>query len=70
MGFAFIGIMWMNHHSLRVSVERISHQYAFGPMLYLICVLLAWVSVSASLLLNVALGGFFALPPRWATNVG
>lgn len=48
------------------SVDRISHQYAFGPILYLICIALAWVSVSASLVLNLALACFFALPPSFA----
>jgi uncharacterized membrane protein len=58
-----------NRHLLGgdVSVEAVDHitrQYAFGPVLYLICFVLAWVSVPASLLLNAALAGFFALPPR------
>jgi TMEM175 potassium channel family protein len=52
------------------SVERISYQYAFGPIVYLACVVLSWVSVSASLVLNLALGCFFALPPRLASKVG
>ena len=52
------------------SVERISRQYAFGPMLYLICLGLAWVSVPASLLMNIALACFFALPPSWGRNAG
>jgi uncharacterized membrane protein len=47
------------------SVEKISRQYAFGPILYLLCVALAWVSVSASLALNLALACFFALPPNF-----
>jgi uncharacterized membrane protein len=52
------------------SVKRISHQYAFGPMLYLVCLGLAWVSVPASLLMNIALACFFALPPTWSRNPG
>lgn len=51
------------------SVERITRQYAFGPVSYLVCLILAWVSVPASLALNVALAGFFALPPKWAMKV-
>ncbi len=47
------------------SVEQISSQYAFGPLLYVVCFVLAWVSVSASLVLNVVLAGFFALPPAY-----
>lgn len=44
-------------------VSRISRQYAFGPLLYLVCFGLAYVNVAASLGLNVALAIFFALPP-------
>lgn len=46
------------------SVRRISRQYAFGPMFYLICFGLSWVSAGASLALNFALACFFALPPH------
>jgi uncharacterized membrane protein len=45
------------------AVKQITGQYSFGPLLYLICLALAWVSVPASLVLNVVLAGFFALPP-------
>jgi uncharacterized membrane protein len=50
------------------SVQRISRQYAFGPVLYLVCLGLTWLSVSASLALNFALACFFALPPHLATR--
>lgn len=50
------------------SVQKISRQYAFGPVLYLVCLGLSWVSVSASLALNFALACFFALPPHLATK--
>ncbi|HXR17087.1 MAG TPA: TMEM175 family protein [Terriglobales bacterium] len=40
----------------------ISAQYAVGPLLYLACIALAWVNVPVSLLLNVGLAVFFALP--------
>ncbi len=46
------------------SVRRISRQYAFGPVLYAICLALSWVSAAASLALNFALACFFALPPH------
>ena len=52
------------------SVENISRQYAFGPVLYLVCLGLAWVSVPASLLMNIGLACFFALPPSWGRNAG
>ncbi len=45
------------------TTRRITFQYAFGPVFYLLCIALAWVSVPASLLLNLALAIFFALPP-------
>ena len=47
------------------SVEKISNQYALGPVCYLICLGLSWVSAAASLALNFALACFFALPPHW-----
>ena len=46
------------------SVQRISRQYAFGPVFYLVCLALSWLSASASLGLNFALACFFALPPH------
>ncbi len=47
------------------AVHHITRQYSFGPVFYLVCLGLAYVSVSASLLLNVALACFFALPPHF-----
>jgi uncharacterized membrane protein len=47
-------------------VERITEQYALGPVVYLICLGLAFVNVTASIALNGALACFFALPPRLA----
>lgn len=46
------------------AVNRITRQYAFGPLLYLFCFGLAYASAGASLLLNCALAFFFALPPH------
>ena len=50
----------------RASVRRISQQYACGPIMYLLCIGLAWVSITASLILNILLAFFFALPPHYA----
>ena len=50
------------------SVQRISRQYAFGPVWYFVCLALSWVSAAASLALNFALACFFALPPRLAVR--
>lgn len=49
-------------------VNRITRQYAYGPLLYLACFVLAYIDVAASLALNVALAIFFALPPNKATR--
>jgi TMEM175 potassium channel family protein len=49
-------------------VSRITRQYAFGPLLYLACFALAYISVGASLTLNVALAIFFVLPPNRVTR--
>lgn len=50
------------------SVQKITRQYAFGPVLYLVCLGLSWVSTAASLALNLALACFFALPPHITTK--
>jgi len=66
----FFNVLWryaVSHHlldkSLTASAAMISRQYAFGPIIYLICFVLAWVDVRISLALNVALAIYFALPP-------
>jgi uncharacterized membrane protein len=46
------------------SARAVSRQYAIGPISYLICLGLTWISVPASLILNIALAVFFAVPPR------
>ena len=45
-------------------VAAIDRQYAFGPLLYVGAFALCFVSVGASVLANLALAIFFALPPR------
>jgi uncharacterized membrane protein len=50
------------------TADKISAQYAFGPLLYLVCIALTWVSVSLSLLLNIGLAVFFALPAHRAVR--
>ena len=47
------------------AVERITGQSALGPVAYLVCLGLAFVNVTASIVLNGALA-FFALPPSVA----
>jgi hypothetical protein len=51
------------------AADKISKQYAFGPALYLVCFIIAWWSVPASLVMNLALALFFALPPAAAEKL-
>lgn len=69
----FFNILW--HHAVRnnlldsetlESAHSISKQYAIGPLSYLICLGLVWISIPASIAGNVILAVFFALPPRTA----
>jgi uncharacterized membrane protein len=46
------------------AVQSISQQYAFGPLLYLLAFGLAFVSALASLVMNMLLALFFAIPGR------
>jgi hypothetical protein len=48
---------------MAASAEMITRQYAVGPLMYLMCLVLAYVDVRLSLGGNVALAIFFALPP-------
>src|SRR5262249_35867877 len=43
------------------AVQAITRQYAFGPLLYLLCLGLAFVNVAASIAGTIALAIFFAL---------
>ena len=67
----FFNVLWRHmvrggllDSATQESAGAISRQYAFGPISYLVCFALTWVSVPASLLMNVALAVFFAIPPR------
>jgi uncharacterized membrane protein len=70
----FFNVLWryaasprrglLGHDVDNAAVERITRQYAFGPLLYLVCFGLTWISVAASLGLNIGLAFFFALPAR------
>ena len=52
----------------RDAIANITRQYSIGPWLYLLCIVLAWYGVTATLLVNLALGIFFTLPPRYAVK--
>jgi len=67
----FFNTLW--HHAVRSrlldsatqeSADAISRQYAVGPVSYLMCFGLSWISVPTSLILNIGLAMFFALPPK------
>jgi hypothetical protein len=44
----------IGHDIDKTSAEKISKQYAGGPLLYLVCMAVAWFSVNGSLVLNLA----------------
>ena len=46
----------------RAFVRRINRQYMFGPLLYLVAFMLAFISVAASFGTCILLAAFFALP--------
>ena len=46
------------------SAGWISRRYGIGPVSYLICFALSWVSVPVSLLLNIILALYYAMPPQ------
>ncbi len=53
----------LSHDVDEQAADQITRQYSFGPLLYLVCFGLTWISVRLSLAANVALACFFALPP-------
>lgn len=54
----------LNPRANERAVKGITRAYALGPLLYLAALGVALVSVTASLLINLGLAIFFALPPR------
>lgn len=52
----------------REDAEKITQQYNYGPLAYGIAIALAWVSITASLLINLVLACFFAIPPHVAVR--
>lgn len=67
----FFNVLW--HHAVTSnlldvttfeSARSISKQYALGPLSYLICFGLTWISIPASLTGNAILAIFFAIPPK------
>jgi uncharacterized membrane protein len=67
----FFNVLW--HHAVSSglldaatleSAKSISKQYAVGPIAYLLCFGLSWISVPVSIGVNVVLAIFFAIPPK------
>lgn len=52
----------------REAAQRITEQYNYGPVAYAIAIAIAWVSITASLLINLVLALFFAIPPHYASK--
>lgn len=66
----FFNVLWRHivrrgllDSATQASAEAVSRQYAVGPIAYVVCFALTWISVPASLIMNVALAVFFAVPP-------
>jgi uncharacterized membrane protein len=66
----FFNVLWryavsrrLLDKSMQASAAMISRQYAYGPLMYAACFVVAWIDVRVSIALNVALAIFFALPP-------
>ena len=49
----------------REAVDKLSWQYSMGLLMYLICGIVGWFSVWASLAMNVILAAFFLIPPAF-----
>lgn len=67
----FFNVLWF--HAVKADLLKsetpesagwISRRYGIGPLSYLICFALSWVSVPASLALNIGLAFYYAMPPR------
>ena len=74
----FFNLLWRyaasrDGHLLAHDVEleaarRITGQYNYGPVAYAIAIALAWISITASLLVNLVLAISFAIPPDHAAK--
>jgi uncharacterized membrane protein len=66
----FFNVLWryaVSHElldkNMSASAASISRQYAVGPLMYVVCLGLAFMDVRVSLGVNIALAVYFALPP-------
>ena len=62
--YASGGDRLLGEHVDREWVAGITRQYAFGPVYYLIAILIAMISPTASVMFNLALAIYFAVPPQ------
>jgi uncharacterized membrane protein len=53
----------------REAVRHITDSYRYGPLFYIVALIVGLVSVTASLVVNVALAVYFALPSRTAAVI-
>lgn len=60
----------VDHHLTAPAVRRINLQYGFGPILYFASLLIAFSSALTSLVLDVGLAAFFALPAFTIADAG
>lgn len=67
----FFNMLWRHSVSRRLidsrseeAAQGITRQYAYGPFLYVVCILLVWIHPLVSLFFNAVLAIFFAMPPR------
>jgi TMEM175 potassium channel family protein len=54
----------------RDAIRHITESYRYGPLWYVVALALEFVSVTASLVLNLALALYFALPSKTAAAIG
>ena len=59
----------LHEHHDRDAVRHITESYRYGPLWYVAALALEFVSVTASLLLNLSLAIYFALPSKTAAAV-
>jgi|SRR5262252_9193673 len=60
----------LHHNADRAAVNAIFEAYRYGPIWYVLAFVLAFVTVTGSLLLNLGLAVFFAWPARSARASG
>jgi hypothetical protein len=54
----------------RESVRHITDSFRFGPLFYVIALIVGFFSVTASLAVSCALAIYYALPSRTAAAIG